>query len=73
MRPCVHHYPHVERLRVSFSYEGHYMEPQSLVSIAGTRRIDLTRKVKEGRGFPAFSRGEYGEDALYLGFHKPPV
>lgn len=70
MRPCVHHYPHVERLRVSFSYEGHYMEPQSLVSIAGTRRIDLTRKVKEGRGFPAFSRGEYGEDALYLGFQR---
>ncbi len=70
MRPCIHHYPHVERLSVSFSYEGRYMEPAYLYSIAGTKRIDLTRKVKEGRAFTAFSRGEYEEDALYLGFQK---
>ena len=70
MRPCIHHYPHVEHLRVAFSYEGHYMEPRRLVSVAGTRRIDLTEKVKQGLGFPAFSRGEYEEDALYLGFRR---
>lgn len=70
MRPCIHHYPHIEHLQISFSYEGRYMEPQHLLSIAGTRRIDLTKKVKEGVPFPAFSRGEYKEDALYLGFQK---
>ncbi len=70
MRPCVHHYPHIEQLKVSYSYEGRYMEPQHLLSIAGTKRIDLTKKVKEGIAFTAFSRGEYREDALYLGFQK---
>lgn len=70
MRPCIHHYPHIENLKVSFSYEGRYLEPQKLLSIAGTRRRDLTQKAKEGIPFPAFSRGEYQEDALYLGFQK---
>lgn len=70
MRPCIHHYPHVKHLSVAFSYEGRYMEPEHLVSIAGTRRIDLTGKVKEGAAFTAFSRGAYEEDALYLGFRK---
>ncbi len=70
MRPCIHHYPHIEHLKISFSYEGRYMEPQRLISIAGTRRIDLTPKVKQGLSFPAFLRGEYQEDALYLGFSK---
>ena len=72
MRPCIHHYPHVEHLKISYSYQGRYMEPQYLVSIAGTRMLDLTRKVKEGLPFPAFSKGEYGEDALYLGFQRKP-
>jgi len=70
MRPCIHHYPHVDHLKVSFSYEGHYMEAERLVSLAGTKKTDLTRKVKEGRPFTAFSRSQYTGDALYLGFSR---
>ncbi len=70
MRPCVHHYPQIEHLQVSYSYEGRYMEPQRLLSIVGTRTFDLTKKAKEGLPLTAFSRGEYREDALYLGFQK---
>lgn len=70
MRPCIHHYPHVEHLEVSFSYEGRYMAPQYLRAIAGTRWLDLTKKAREGECFTAFSKGVYTEDALYLGFPK---
>lgn len=70
MRPCIHHYPHVEHLKVSFSYEGRYMAPQHLLAIAGTRRLDLTKKAREGEAFTAFSGAAGMQDALYLGFSK---
>lgn len=70
MRPCIHHYPHIEHLEVSFSYEGRYMEAQHLISIAGTRRLELTKKIKEGRPFTVFFQSMYREDALYLGFRR---
>lgn len=70
MRPCIHHYPHINNLKISFSYEGHYMEPERLISLAGTRKVDLTKKIKEGSPFTAFSRSEYTGDALYLGFSR---
>ncbi len=70
MVPCVHHYPRIEKLRISFSYENHWMKAERLVSISGTRRTDLTDKVRAGEAFTAFSGGEYDDDALYLGFEK---
>ncbi len=70
MRPCIHHYPHIKNLEVSFSYESCYMDPERLIGIMGTRREDLTKTVKEGKGFTAFSRGAYCDDGLYLGFSR---
>lgn len=70
MRPCIHHYPHIRNLEVSFSYESHYMDAQKLIGISGTRRLDLTKTMKEGNAFAAFSKGTYTGDGLYLGFSK---
>lgn len=70
MRPCIHHYPHIKNLEVSFSYESHYMDPERLIAVTGTKKIDLTRMVKEGKGFTAFSKGMYAADGLYLGFSR---
>ncbi|MCC8162095.1 MAG: hypothetical protein LIO86_02740 [Lachnospiraceae bacterium] len=70
MVPCVHHYPRIEKLRISFSYEDRWMKAERLVSISGTMRTDLTEKVRMGEAFTAFSGGEYEDDALYLGFEK---
>ena len=70
MRPCIHHYPHIGNLKISFSYESHYMEAERLISIVGTQKVDLTKAVKEGRPFAAFSRGNHARDALYLGFSR---
>ncbi len=70
MRPCIHHYPHVEHLKVSFSYEGRCLSAQHLLAIAGTRRLDLTKKAREGEAFTAFYGAAGMQDALYLGFSK---
>ncbi len=72
MRPCVHFYPQIKALRLSFSYENHYMEPEKLISVAGTRKLDLTGQVKAGKKLCAFSRSIYNSDALYLGFTRKP-
>ncbi len=70
MRPCIHHYPKITGLRISFSFEGHYMEPERLIAVAGTRKYDLTAKAKKGEELLAFQRSGYRDDALYLGFTK---
>ena len=70
VRPGVHHYPRIRGLRVAFSYEGREMEPEKLIRISGDKRVDLTKKLKEGAAFTAFSASGYTEDALYLGFSR---
>lgn len=68
MRPSVHHYPHIRNLKISYGYKEHYVEPQKLVAVNTTRKIDCTRLLKEHRRFVAFGVGLYSDDALYLGF-----
>lgn len=70
MRPGIHHYPHIEGLRISYSYEDHYVNAQRLEAIAGTRRLDFSRQVQEQRPFTAFSKSRYDGDSLYLGFSR---
>ncbi len=69
-RPCIHHYPRIRNMQVSFTYEEAYMEPQKLFCVAGTKKYDLTKQLKEGEKFTAFSGSGYEEDALYLGFRR---
>lgn len=70
LRPAVHHYPRIEKLKVSYSYEGKYMDAQRLISITGTRERELTLKMKQGVPFSLFSPGEYQSDALYIGLNR---
>ena len=71
LRPGRHHYPHLENLRIAYSYEGKYVGPKRLEAIVGTHRYDYKRYIDEMRGYDAFTLGVYGEDALYLGFRRP--
>ena len=70
MRPAVHTYPHIRNLKISYSYESTYVEAQRMEAIIGTRRFDLTSSQKSEKGFLTFRKGEYTEDALYLGFSE---
>lgn len=70
MRPCVHHYPHISHLKISYCYKEHFVEPQKLIAVNTTRKIDCTKMVKTHRPFVAFGVGLYSDDAVYLGFRS---
>ncbi len=70
MRPAVHTYPHIRNLKISYSYEENYVEAQRMEAVIGTRRFDLTSSQKSEKGYLTFRRGEYEEDALYIGFSE---
>ncbi len=69
MRPSMHHYPLIKGLKISYSYFGRELHPESLKGISGSRVMDLTRKSKEGR-FNIFMPSEYTDDSLYIGFDE---
>ena len=68
LRPCIHHYPYMSNVTLSFSYGQNYVDPDRLIRISGTGKKDITQLMKTGKEFPVFSGGNYSEDALYLGF-----
>lgn len=70
LRPGVHHYPVIEDLKISFSYEGHFVHPSRLFRIAGTDKREITELLKRDKPFTAMAGSSYGEDALYLGFDE---
>ena len=70
-RPCTHHYPRIQNLTISYSYEGKRLLPERVREIVGTRQQEMTQKVINRTPFFVFQTGEYQEDALYLGFSKP--
>ena len=67
LRPAVHHCPKIKNLMLSYSYEDTFVDPQRMEAIYGTRRYDLTSKIKNEKGFLLFRKSDYNEDALYLG------
>ena len=71
MRPCVHHFPTIKNLLVSYTYENHYVHAERAETIIGTSRREITSKLKAEEGYMTFLAGSYTEDALYLGFSKP--
>lgn len=71
MRPCIHHYPQIRNMQITYSYEGRYIRPERVRAIAGTRQIDLTKPLMEEKPLILFRKGEYTEDYLYLGFDRP--
>ena len=70
LRPGIHHYPVIEDLKISFTYEGHFVNPARLFRIAGTQKKEITEILKTDKPFTAMSGGSYREDALYLGFNE---
>ena len=69
--PCTHHYPIISNMTVSYSYEGRFVTPELLEAVYGTKTVDLTQKLLSRKGFSAFSKGKYPDNAIYLGFSKP--
>ncbi|MBQ6968583.1 MAG: hypothetical protein IJP84_11870 [Lachnospiraceae bacterium] len=71
LRPGRHYYPIISNVKVSFSFQGHFVEPGKAFILAGTHKKEITKEMKTNNGsFTIMSGGNYSDDALYLGFDK---
>ncbi len=69
-QPCFHQVPMISDLMISYSYEDNFIVPEMGKVFSGTNVEDITEKLVEGEKFTAFSKGNYNDTALYLGFDK---
>ncbi len=67
LRPATHHYPIIRELKISYSYEDRFVDPEKAFVWYGTKQVDITEKLKTGKKFPIFIKNPYDEDALYIG------
>lgn len=70
MLPCIHHYPVIKNMKISYSYEDSFRRPDRCFAVYGTRREDISEAAAAGRQFAAFERSDYTDTALYFGFDK---
>ena len=69
-QPCFHQVPIISDLLISYSYEDNFIVPEIGKVFSGTSVYDITDKILEGENFTAFSKGNYTDTALYLGFDR---
>lgn len=69
-QPCIHTVPILSELMLSYTYENHFEKPEIGVVFFGTTEENITKKLQEEKPFTAFSKGNYDDTSLYLGFHK---
>lgn len=70
MRPCIHHYPIVSNLQITYSYNNNFLKPDILKRISGNTSVDLTDKLGDYETFTAFEPLPYNNNMMYLGFNK---
>ncbi len=70
LRPGIHTYPTVENLKITYSYEGKFVQPYKLERIAGTKKEDITDKLTSDKDFTVLSGIDYHSDALYIGLDR---
>ncbi len=68
LRPCIHHYPVITDMKMSYTYEDQFIRPDKLESISGTVKKDITKGLFSEEGFVAIGGSRYNEDAVFLGF-----
>ncbi len=70
LHPCVHHYPIIKNLELSYSFQNRYVQPDALWRTSGNQKINLTQKLRRQQSFSGFLPLPYEGNALYLGFDK---
>lgn len=69
-QPCIHRVPVITDLMISYTYEDRFEKPEIGKVFSGTEEKDITKKFQENQPFTAFSKGNYDDTSLYLGFHR---
>lgn len=69
-QPSVHCYPEITDMSISYTYNDNYRKPSIGKRFFGTSVGDFTKELYENKSFIAFSKGNYDDTALYIGFDK---
>ena len=69
-QPCQHQIPIISDLMVAYTYENKFVKPEVGMVFSGTDVTDITKTLQKNVGFTAFSKGNYNDTSLYLGFDK---
>lgn len=69
-QPCMHMIPIISDLMVAYTYENRFKKPEDGTVFSGTDVTDLTKVLQTNEAFTAFSKGNYTDTSLYLGFDK---
>ena len=69
-QPCIHCYPRILDMNISYTYEDKYEKPIIGKRMFGTATQDITTQIQENRPYTIFSEGNYRDTALYIGFDK---
>lgn len=69
-QPCFHQVPILSDLLISYTYEDRFEKPEIGVVFSGTGEESITKNLQEDMPFTAFSKGNYDDTSLYLGFHR---
>lgn len=69
-QPCLHQIPIISNLMISYTYENQFEKPEIGKVFSGTAITEITKNLQENREFTVFSKGNYNDTSLYLGFDK---
>lgn len=69
-QPCMHCYPRILDMSISYTYSDKYEKPAIGTRFFGTTTQDLTQDIQEHKPYAIFSKGNYSDTAIYIGFDK---
>ncbi len=69
-QPCIHRVPVISDMMISYTYEDRFEKAEIGRVFSGTGVEDVTKNFREDTPFTAFSKGNYDDTSLYLGFHR---
>lgn len=69
-QPCMHCYPRILDMNISYTYEDKYVKPSIGKRMYGTATQDISTQILENKPITVFSKGNYSDTAIYLGFDR---
>lgn len=71
LRPCIHYYPMLTDVQLSYNYQKKAFKPGVVRRVNGNQETQLMFNKVEEESIPVFKAFPYSENALYLGFKNP--
>lgn len=71
LQPCIHHYPIIRNLKISYSYKNESVMPEKVEVIEGFNKSDITDSILKEKNINIFETAcENKRTKMYMGFDK---